>query len=41
MILGAEIEAEIAAWRYGHKPSAVKRMLEEREKISAPDAERR
>ncbi|MGH7110191.1 MAG: YhjD/YihY/BrkB family envelope integrity protein, partial [Stellaceae bacterium] len=40
VILGAEIEAEIAAWRYGHKPSAVKRMLEEREKSSAPDAER-
>jgi membrane protein len=32
VILGAEIEAEIAAWRHGHRQSTAKRVLQEREK---------
>ncbi|HJU15379.1 MAG TPA: YihY/virulence factor BrkB family protein [Stellaceae bacterium] len=38
VILGAEIEAEVAAWRRGYGPSEAKRMLSGREKKLVSDA---
>jgi uncharacterized BrkB/YihY/UPF0761 family membrane protein len=32
VILGAEIEAEVAAWHHGHRQSEAKRMIEKRER---------
>jgi membrane protein len=39
VILGAEIEAEVAAWHHGHRQSAAKRVLQEHEKHLGPGAD--